>query len=212
MTIDYSRQLSLTNLSVPRTVTIIGTGAIGCWVSYFAALGGVEKIIIYTFGQVKPTDIARFPFPPSSLGKPYAYALPNLLFSIRPDVEIIIRGAFRPDIDDIEGTVFNCAASELVNFDEKLYKSCQKEGVKYYSGYYSEHSISVVDYASKELPRASLDPVPAWSGSAAMAGLHIFYASSVTSDATVCRTINAVTGTTDTDSTVKLFVNEGAAR
>lgn len=194
MLIDYSRQAALTDLAIPRTVTVVGTGAVGCWLAYFAALGGAERLIIYTFGSVKPTDIARFPFPPQSIGKPYAFALPNVLFSVRPDISLEINGEFRPEIDQLEGVVFNCAASEFDDFDTRLFERCRSMGLRYISGCYSGHTVYVTDSVTDKLPRPSLDSVPAWAGSAALAGLHVLYASSTHSDAPLCRSVNLATG------------------
>ncbi len=121
MNINYQRQNSLTDLFVPEALTVIGTGAIGCWLTYFAAMSGVKRIVIYTIGSVKQSDIARFPFPPQMVGKPYAFALTSLIFSIRPEIELTINGKFTPEIDQLEGFVYNCAASEFNDFDMRLY-------------------------------------------------------------------------------------------
>jgi hypothetical protein len=194
VTIDYRRQEGLKDLAIPRAATVVGTGAVGCWVAYFAALAGTQRLLLYTIGSVKRSDLARFPFAPDLLGKPYAFALPQVLLSIRPEIELIIGGEFRPDTDRVEGVVFNCAASDDVSFDLRLYELCQKEKLRYISGGYSEHTAYVTDHVPEVLPRPSLDPVPTWAGAAALAGLQAVYTSAANSDEHFCRSVNLVAG------------------
>jgi hypothetical protein len=190
MSVDYSRQHMLGDLAVPGAITVIGTGAVGTWLTYLAGLGGTKQIRLYTIGNVKPTDLARCPFALEMLGKPYALAIPEIVLALRPDIEFKIDGKFTPGKDPLDGVVFNCAASEDRDFDRRLYKQCEESGLKYYSGYYVKHTTMVVDYFDDSLAPASLEPLPAWAGSAALAGLQVLYAASTEHDSPLNRQVS----------------------
>jgi hypothetical protein len=194
MEINFKRQEALQDLCIPKISTIIGTGAVGCWLAYFSTLAGTEKLIIYTIGNVKSSDIARFPFLPQMLNMSYSSALPEILRSIRPNIDIQIHEAFRPNIDNIEGIVFNCAASDLKDFDAMVYNQCLSKGLRYITSYYSNHTIYSCDYYSEKIPLPSLAPVPAWSGTAALAGLMALYTCSLPSGSANLRVLNMMSG------------------
>jgi hypothetical protein len=170
--IDFSRQMTLTGLKSPSTATVIGTGAVGCWSSLYLAMAGVPYLRIYTLGNVKASDILRFPFRPEESDLPYANCLGACLKSIRPDVELDFRGKFEPG-DDVVGTVVNAAASELDNFDSQLFAQVKSQGQNYMTGFYSEHIIAVTNFHRDDHPKATLDPVPVWAGNASSVGMHI---------------------------------------
>lgn len=176
MSISYQRQVGLPNFQVPEAVTVVGTGAIGSWVAYLAALSGVKRLVLYALGTVKETDIARLPFPPSMVGKAYGYALTSLIYGVRPGISIDLNGEFRPGVDRLEGTVFNCAASNEADFDIRLYQECVSRGLKYISGGYDVHSVTVATEVKAGDPQPSLEPVPVWAGGAAFAATAFLYA------------------------------------
>lgn len=168
MKLDYSRQQAIKAFNVPTACTVIGVGAVGTWTSYFAALAGISRILLYAIGPVKQTDIARLPFPPTMADKPYGYALPSLLYSIRPDVKLNLHERFVPETSIIEGVLFNCAASDEQNFDERVSTRASKEGAPYISGGYDEDFVFAMNGFDKNLPSPSLKPGPVWAGMAAM--------------------------------------------
>lgn len=167
MKIDYGRQSAIPSFVVPDVLTVVGAGAVGSWAGYFAALGGVPRLLIYGMGKVKPTDIARLPFPASCVGKPYIYALPALIYSVRPEIELEVFEEFIPESSRLEGVVLNCAASPEEDFDTRTFRRASSTGLPYYSGGYDETSICVEQDVDPDTPPPALEPVPVWAGVAA---------------------------------------------
>jgi hypothetical protein len=169
MPINYSRQAAIRGFEVPNAATVVGTGAIGSWVAYFAALSGVSKLLIYAVGPVKETDIARLPFPLAMTNKPYSYAVGSLLYSVRPDIELRLFERFVPETSEIDGVVFNCAASDERDFDRRVAMKAEQMNLPYVSGGYGEDFV-FAHFGYEPTATPSLEPLPVWAGIAATTG------------------------------------------
>ena len=58
----YKRQQKL-DLNVKQSVTIVGCGGIGAWVAIFAAMSGIEDIILFDPDILESHNLNRLPFP-----------------------------------------------------------------------------------------------------------------------------------------------------
>jgi hypothetical protein len=166
--INYSRQQSIRDLTVPSCITVIGTGAIGGWVAYLSAMSGIKSALIYTIGNVKATDLARLPFQAKHEGMPYADAIRELLLDIRGDIELDIRGEFEPQSSLLKGVVFNCATNDTPRFDECIFERCRDSGLRYITGGYNETAIYIADLIDPNAPQFTTEAVPAWAASSAL--------------------------------------------
>lgn len=134
---DFSRQDAVKKLEIPSALTVIGTGGLGTWVAYFAALTGVQQLIIYDKGLVTESDLARFPFSPGTVGTPRGEALKKEILRIRPGTIVDLKGPWRSDPTNniLAGPVFNCAAGPN-GFDEDIRSRCEIAKTRYVSGAY----------------------------------------------------------------------------
>lgn len=155
--ISYKRQSDIAELNVPESATVIGTGAIGSWVAYLSAMAGVKRLIIYSIGVVKPTDLARLPFFAHHEGMHYNYALSDLIYAVRPDIALELYGEYLPGYN-LEGIVFNCATNNTPDFDKIIFQHCQKNNLRYITGGYNKSSVYVSDHIAEDGPVTRLGP------------------------------------------------------
>lgn len=85
----YDRQKTL-NIKLPKSLTVIGVGGVGSWVSLFGALAGIKKIHLIDFDIVEDTNLNRTPFTKTQIGESKVGALMSLIRERRPEANVVI--------------------------------------------------------------------------------------------------------------------------
>ena len=166
-------------LKVPHTVTVVGTGAFGSWVSLFAALAGVKRLILINPGTPEGTgeediherEIAVGPYRLTDMHHPKVAALAELVRSCRPQIDVVTHMiVFNPRESDhvslLEGDVFSGISNEKL-FAE-TWKAAVQRGLRCFGGGYNGTSVAVF---SSEMPshlKIGGNEIPLWVGSAAL--------------------------------------------
>ncbi len=83
----YDRQKKL-NLNVNQSITIAGCGGVGAWVAIYAAMSGIENIIIFDNDVWAVHNLNRVPFPEKYLGRNKAMSTQRYVQTLRPDASI----------------------------------------------------------------------------------------------------------------------------
>lgn len=172
--INYSSQQMIKGLSVPDTITIVGTGGFGAWLAILAAMAGVRKLILFDHGKVKDTDIARLPFSPSNIGKRKVDVLRQQIIEIRPDAQVEVQGRFEPNRDAalLEGVVF--AGADNLEIERRLAKLTSTRKLRFVSGVYSGLDVGVFTFSPRHL-RVMPGPAPVWVGSSVLVATLALY-------------------------------------
>ncbi len=79
----YDRQEKL-NLKTNVSILICGCGGIGYWVAKYAAMSGIEKLILYDSDVLEEHNLNRLDLPDSVLGKNKAQITRTVINEIRP--------------------------------------------------------------------------------------------------------------------------------
>jgi len=80
----YDRQKTL-NLSIPESLTIVGCGGVGYYVSKFAAMSGVKKLYLFDPDIIEETNLNRLDLSMEDIGKNKAVIVRELIEKLRPD-------------------------------------------------------------------------------------------------------------------------------
>lgn len=168
---DYRLHEGIEGLQIPKVVTVLGCGGFGAWPAFYAALSGVEHLILIDGAKIDELDLARAPFRPKDIGVSKAVALKRLIREFRPKARVEALEAFITvkDIHLLKGLVFN-GANDL-ELEKELPALLKANGQKYVSGFYHGNTIGV---ASDYVPGLTFERgrnVPVWIGSASLAGV-----------------------------------------
>ena len=131
--IDYSKANSIGQLRIPDSISVIGCGGTGAWVSLFSAIAGVNHIDLYDDAVVTHTGLSRLPFTTSELGMPKVEALANLLRTFRPEIHIETYNrlfVMGEDNSSLKAIVFNC--SDSANFAKELSDYATQTNIKHF--------------------------------------------------------------------------------
>jgi hypothetical protein len=174
---DYSEQRSIPRVQIPRVITVVGTGAFGSWVAFFAALAGVERLILINPGSadaldrhnVQGREIACGPFPDSDIGRLKVDALSDLIHRHRPNIQIIKHVIFwdASHAGLLEGVVFAGISSDL--YQDQIWTAAEQKGLRCIGGSYNG-ALCGVATSRDDMPKVN-SSLAAWVGSAAMSGL-----------------------------------------
>lgn len=169
--IDYSLQKDITNLNIPKTITVVGTGGYGSWVAFYAALAGVKNMILIDAGKVDGKDLARGPFHQNSVGMSKSDSIKQAILDLRSDVEIKTYEKWftTDDVKMLQGHVFNGASDQTLQ--EQLPLLCKENGHNYNGGVYSGNAVCVYNSHPKNLKIAKEEEPKVWVGSASLSAL-----------------------------------------
>lgn len=82
-----NRQIPL-NLTVPKSVAILGCGGVGSWVALDMAMVGVKKVILVDFDTVEASNLNRCLFKIKHVGLPKVEAVAELITERRVDCSV----------------------------------------------------------------------------------------------------------------------------
>lgn len=82
----YDRQESL-QLKTP-SITVVGAGGIGFWVSKFAAMSGIEKIYIFDPDTIEESNLNRLDLSIKFIGRNKAEVAKEAIVEIRPYISV----------------------------------------------------------------------------------------------------------------------------
>ena len=81
------RQKSL-KINNNQSITVIGAGGVGYWVTKFAAMAGIEKIFVYDPDTFEEHNLNRIDIPYKFLGENKANVIQNIVNVLRPEALI----------------------------------------------------------------------------------------------------------------------------
>lgn len=185
--IDLSVQNRIADISIPSTITIIGTGAFGGWVALFAAKSGVSEVILINHSgksddgrsrDVEGREIAIGPFEDRHMGAAKVDALEEIMFRSNPNILIKKEKiTFDPALDFglVKGIVFNGVSNQMTHF--AIWKGCDNRGISCFGGGYNG-----VNFSSMVEPPVGVrigGDLPAWVGSVVMSAALSFHSACV---------------------------------
>lgn len=139
----YERQESL-KLNQKQSISVIGCGGIGFWVSKFAVLSGIEKISVWDDDTFEAHNLNRIDIPLKFIGKNKTDVVRMMIESIRPDCSIH-SFPFRYSEMTAERTDWVIDCTDNISSQIENQKIADRIGSKYMkSGYNGEH-ISIND-------------------------------------------------------------------
>ncbi|MFC5760459.1 ThiF family adenylyltransferase [Rhizobium sp. GCM10022189] len=169
---DYSLQSQVKGLTVPSSLTIIGTGGFGCWPALFLALSGAKEMLLIDPAMIDPLDLARAPFRPSDVGKSKVDALADVIHTFRPNVRITTQRRFAliEDTDIYFGEAIFDGTNER-SLGEHLSKEAARRNMRYIQGFYGGlHAAASDGFLSNATFKRGAE-VPVWVGGAILAGV-----------------------------------------
>lgn len=83
----YNRQEKLL-LDSKQSITVVGCGGIGWWVSKFAALSGIEEIYLFDPDTWEAHNLNRIDISLNDIGNNKAESTRNMILKIRPDISV----------------------------------------------------------------------------------------------------------------------------
>lgn len=126
----YSRHEQL-NLTIPKRVTIIGTGGTGTWTAILLAMSGVKYIQLMDEDYLELSNLNRLPYTIDGIGKAKSDLLKQFIQMVRPSTEVITMPRVSlMNINLIEGTdVFDC--TDRHDIQMMLNKVSKDSSIKY---------------------------------------------------------------------------------
>jgi ThiF family len=168
-------------ISVPRQMTVLGTGGSGCWPALFGAMCGVEEMLLIDASDVSLDDLGRTFFRPSDVGRPKSEATAEVVKLFRPDVKTTtIKRFVEPNEDDVYfgGVIFDGVDYKPLN--KSIPEGAAKRGMKYAQGFYKGLGAGVTTKYFEEIEWTKGSDGPVWPPSAALAGILQIYAAFAT--------------------------------
>ena len=139
----YERQESL-KLNKDISISVVGAGGIGFWVSKFAVLSGIEKISVWDDDIFEAHNLNRIDIPLKFIGKNKTDVVRMMIESIRPDCSIH-SFPFKYSEMTAEKCDWVVDCTDKISSQTENQRIADKIGAKYLkSGYNGEH-ISIND-------------------------------------------------------------------
>lgn len=157
----YDRQKKL-NLNLKQSLTIAGCGGVGAWVAIYAAMSGIEKLVLFDNDVWDMSNLNRVPFPEKYLGMNKAKTTQRYIQTLRPDCDV---KSFHFVLQEFAFTKTNWLVDctdvyKAQKFHQNLAK---KHGVRYmkvgYDGFHISIHNKVAEWG-KELDGYTV--VPSW--------------------------------------------------
>lgn len=162
----------LAGVKIPRQVTVLGAGGSGCWAALFAALSGVEEMLLLDAADVSDDDMGRTLFRPRDVGRPKAEAVAEIISMFRPAVKARpVKRFVQPTDKDI---YFGAVLFDGVDYkplNEILPAEARQRNMIYTQGFFSGLGAGVVNEHFKELNWTKGGETPVWPASAALCGV-----------------------------------------
>lgn len=189
---DRQEQL---DLSIPRSVAVVGCGGVGSWTAYFLALAGVKQLWLFDHDTISEHNLNRIPLPMSSVGKSKTEAIAEMIRLIRPDCDVLPMGGFSEFIADelklaskinwIVATTDTLLSRQLTN------EWANNHGISYIEaaaeGEYGSVTGEPAEWATPQEAMPGYQSVPVWVGpcvfAAGIAVAHMIHNSNIYSRA-----------------------------
>lgn len=165
-------------VSIPDTVTVVGTGGFGAWAAIFAARAGAQKIVLInptgtsrrgTIEDVQQREVALGPFYLRHIGVAKVDALKEIIDSYELGADVVahpIRFDAEAHSNLLEGVVFAGVSNEETL--RAIWASAAKQNLRCFSGIYNGINFGVLS----DLPRGmDIGASESWVGSTAMCAL-----------------------------------------
>jgi len=137
----YDRQKSL-GLDIDISVTILGSGGIGFWVTKFAAMSGINKIYVFDPDVIEENNLNRLDLPMKFINRNKADIAKIVVNSIRPECNIY---AFPFKFSDMHDTNTDWIIDCTDNYESQInnQKIAKSKGIRYLKSGYDGESFSI---------------------------------------------------------------------
>jgi len=137
----YDRQKSL-GLNIDTSVTILGSGGIGFWVTKFAAMSGINKIYVFDPDVIEENNLNRLDLPMKFVNRNKADIAKIVVNSIRPECNIY---AFPFKFSDMHDTNTDWIIDCTDNYESQInnQKIAKSKGIRYLKAGYDGESFSI---------------------------------------------------------------------
>ena len=136
---DRQEKIKLDNL---QSITVVGCGGIGYWVSKFAAMSGIEKICLYDPDVYEQHNLNRIDAPVSIVGKNKADIATFSINAIRPEC-IVYSFPFKYSVTTSMDTDWVVDCTDNFDSQVKNQKISLGIGAKYCKSGYDGTHISI---------------------------------------------------------------------
>lgn len=189
---DYEKIVAdIPQFCVPETVTVVGTGAFGSWVAYFAAIAGVKQLVLINPGSddgssdedIHEREIAVGPYRMSDLRRSKVLALKEIINEMRPDAKVethiqLFDHRSEKCVRLLKGVIFAGVSNTETNHG--TFQAALRLGLRCFSGRYNGVRFGVVSHLPKSETIGG-NEIPVWVGSAALSALFALHAACVES-------------------------------
>ncbi|HUO90338.1 MAG TPA: ThiF family adenylyltransferase [Rhizomicrobium sp.] len=162
----------LAGVRIPKQVTVLGTGASGCWAAFFAALSGVQEMLLLDASDVSDDDMGRTIFRPRDVGRPKAEATAEIISMFRPAVKARpVKRSVQPSDQDIYfgAVLFDGVDDKQLN--AVLPAEAKKRNMIYTLGFFGGLGAGVTNEHFEDLNWTRGGETPVWPASAAFSGI-----------------------------------------
>jgi molybdopterin/thiamine biosynthesis adenylyltransferase len=199
---DYSRQHSL-NLTVPRSVWLVGCGGVGYWTGFTLALTGVPELYLFDHDTPSDSNRNRIPYSNGDLhgtlmaDRTRVYGtkseiLQEHIFKMRPDATVVALGKWTPELaGSLTKPEWLIATTDTHASRLACYQWAQKNGVQYLEaaaeGEFGSITGQPADFQTPEESQPGYASIPVWSGpciaAAYLAAAYVLHLASPNSEA-----------------------------
>jgi len=139
----YDRQEKL-KLDTEQSITVVGCGGIGFWVSKFAAMSGIEKIYVFDHDVIEEHNLNRLDLPVRFLNKNKADVVKLVINTIRPECSVYAMPfKFGPDHRTGTKWLIDCTDKHAAQIENQ--KIADSQGMKYLKAGYDGEEFSIHD-------------------------------------------------------------------
>lgn len=128
----YKRHDTL-NLTVPQSVSVVGCGGTGTWISIMCAMGGVKTLTLFDSDIVEIHNLSRLPFDfEGSIGRKKTEVLAEHIKRMRPGITIYQYDGIYNDTDLfrlVDDIVFDC--NDDYKTQMRIFRYCKEHNIKY---------------------------------------------------------------------------------
>lgn len=184
----YQRQSTL-GIVTDQTVAVVGVGGIGSWVALYLALAGVRRLELYDSDEISLHNLNRFPLGMGAVGKNKALAMAEHCQGLRPDIEVIPRMNYNPDLHSPEifdGCNWVVVTTDSLKSRRVVFEAVRARagrrgwGLKYIEcgaeGHHANVTFAPATFSSPEESQPGYQSVPVFVGPCVMAaGIAAYY-------------------------------------
>jgi tRNA A37 threonylcarbamoyladenosine dehydratase len=139
----YKRQKTL-KLDLNQSVTVVGLGGIGYWVTKFLAMAGIEKIWAFDFDVIEIHNLNRLDLPERFIGMNKADVIKQVIKELRPEATVYAMPfKFSKNHEPRTNWLVDC--TDRFKVQQENQEIARKQGMKYVKAGYDGEQFSIHD-------------------------------------------------------------------